>query len=195
MTTKPRSRWPLVLLALIFAAPLALSLLLQSPLGHWEPTRTRNLGELIRPVVPLASVPIPARQQAPQSTAEAPWTLFYIAPANCASSCAARLNLLEKIRESQGREMPRIRLEVVEAMQQPVQASELWTVRSGEQVALDKLTTSLGLQAGGLVLLDPFRNAMLRYPADFDGSMVRKDLNRMLKVSQAGKSRSTGLVG
>lgn len=195
MTKTARARLTLLLVAAAFAAPLVLSLLLQSPAAHWDPTRTRNLGELIKPVVALQSLPIPTRQTASQADVEATWTLLYIAPPDCGKPCDQRLQLLEKVRESQGREMPRVRLEVVEAAQSPLTGSALWTVRSADTNQQQQLVQSLGLSEGGLVLLDPFRNAMLRYPADFDGTMVRKDLNRMLKISQAGKSRSTGLVG
>ena len=60
--------------------------------------------------------------------------------------------------------------------------------------AVEALLQELGLQAGGLVILDPLRNAMMRYPSAFDGSKVRKDLARLLKASQVGKKQSTGVI-
>ena len=104
------------------------------------------------------------------------------------------LKLLETIREAQGRHIDRVRLEVIETA--PISAGSAWRVKTFSPEALALLRTQLGLpETGGVVILDPFRNAMLRHSGAFDGSKLRKDLARILRISQAGKPQSEGLIG
>lgn len=188
--SQTRSRLTLILLFLLFFAPVAISLLLQTPMFHYNAPATKNFGTMISPVQPVPDGL--ARQAGLQTNAAAPWTLLLV-PGETATS-AETLKLLETIREAQGRHIDRVRLEVIETAQIDVGAA--WRVKIFTPEALAGLRAQLGLpETGGVVILDPFRNAMLRHAGPFDGSKLRKDLARILRISQAGKPQSEGLIG
>lgn len=196
--TKLRGRLTLGLIAICFAAPVFLAMLFQSPLLNYRPAPTRNLGELISPVVPV-TMPGPdtglvTTQSAPEIKADAQWTLLYLAPAAC-GSCVEQTSMLAHVRLAMGRELSRVKLELISptAIALPEEAN--FTVRRSDAIKHRELLRSLGLSDGGVVLLDPLRNAMMRYPSNFDGSKIRKDLSRLLKASQLGKKQSTGIIG
>jgi len=188
--SKTRSRLTLLLLFALFFAPVVISLLLQTPMFRYDGPATRNFGVMISPVIPLEEGAV--RQIGLQTNAAAPWTML-IVPGDGGVD-PATLKLLETIRESQGRHVNRVRLEVIETT--AINAGEAWRVKTLTPEALVSLRAQLGLpETGGVVILDPFRNAMLRHSGVFDGSELRKDLARILRVSQVGKPQSEGIIG
>ncbi len=195
--SKSRGRFTLILIAMCFAAPVFLAMLFQSPLLNYRPAPTKNLGELISPVVPVAmpgpNTGLVTTQSAPEIIADAQWTLLYLAPSAC-GSCIEQTSMLAHVRLAMGRELSRVKLELISpnAITLPPEAN--FTVRRFDAIKHSALLQSLGLNDGGVVLLDPLRNAMMRYPANFDGSKIRKDLARLLKASQLGKKQSTGIM-
>ncbi|MND01743.1 hypothetical protein D3C83_208510 [compost metagenome] len=60
-----------------------------------------------------------------------------------------------------------------------------WVVRAEGSVLLKQLPAA-GAQRDHIYLLDPLGNLVLRYPRDADPSRMRKDLERLLKVSRIG---------
>jgi len=179
-----------MLLFALFFAPVAISLLLQTPMFHYNAPATKNFGVMISPVIPVEEGT--ARQIGLQTNASAPWTMLVV-PGDGGVD-PATLKLLETIRESQGRHVNRVRLEVIET--RAIDAGATWRVKTFTPEALVLLRTQLGLpETGGVVILDPFRNAMLRHSGAFDGSKLRKDLARILRISQVGKPQSEGLIG
>jgi hypothetical protein len=190
--SRARSRLVLLALCAIFVAPVAISLLLQTPMFHYNAQATKNFGSMISPVQPI---PLwDARQPGIQNNAQATWTMLYVPGAN--DAVEQQTKLLQTIRLAQGRHIDRVRLEIVEGSAQPLSLGADWRVSSLDGAQLQALRTQLGLGAdGGVVILDPFRNAMLRHAGAFDGSHLRKDLARILRISQAGKKQSEGLIG
>jgi hypothetical protein len=187
---RKRGRWLLVLLALLFAAPVLIATVLNSSWVNYHPSPTRHRGELLSPVVPV--MPFPIQRESSAQLGEGPWTLLLVTPAACAR-CAESVALLENIRTSQNRNQGRVRLELLDGA--GVSVSPLWQVSA---MAPDHAGTlqaaGIDPQTGGLLILDPFRNAALRYPLGFDGTDVRRDLSRLLKMTQVGKSRSEGVI-
>ncbi len=202
-------RLTLGLIALCFAAPVFLAILFQSPLLNYHPAPTKNLGELINPVVAVpepnagvnsgngnrdgATFGLVTTQSAPIINAEGQWTILYLAPAAC-GTCVEQTSLLAHVRLAMGRELGRVKLELISPNNFALPPEANFTVRRSESSAHTALLQSLGLTDGGVVLLDPLRNAMMRYPANFDGSKIRKDLARLLKASQLGKTQSSGVT-
>jgi hypothetical protein len=192
-----RSRAVLVLIALCFLTPIVAALLLQSPWLHLSAKPTKNFGELIFPVVPIQSTQWQALQRAPALAVEAQWTLLYLPPESC-GACVAQTSLLAHIRTAAGRELDRVRLELVSERAFALPPEATFSVYQADRTTLAALRGALGLAGGGVVIVDPLRNAMMRFPNDaqgnFDGSKVRKDMARLLKASQVGKSQSTGVI-
>ena len=199
--SKLRGRLTLGLIALCFGAPVFLAILFQSPLLNYHPAPTKNLGELISPVVPVqlpeandaTNAGLVTTQSAPEINAEGQWTMLYFPPTAC-GPCVEQTSLLAHVRLAMGRELGRVKLELISTREFALPTEANFTVRRSEAKKHAALLQSLGLSDGGVVLLDPLRNAMMRYPANFDGSKIRKDLARLLKASQLGKKQSSGVI-
>jgi hypothetical protein len=187
--SKRRSRTVLILLFAMFLAPILVALLMQSTWFHVTFQPTRNFGELLQPVVP---VPLGNAQQPGKATqAEAVWTLLYLPPETGTNTDIVRL--LQQVRLTQGRNQDRVKLELISGAVSTVDA--IWRTQALSSAELIELRRKLGVGAEGAVLiLDPFRNAMMRHPGLIDGTKLRKDLARLLRASQAGKARSEGVI-
>ena len=198
--SKLRARLTLGLIALCFGTPVFLALLFQSPLLNYRPAPTKNLGELISPVVALpeldkdSNANLVTTQSAAVTNADAQWTMLYFPPTAC-GNCVEQTSLLAHVRLAMGRELGRVKLELISPSAFALPPEANFTVRRSNAKKHAALLQSLGLTEGGVVLLDPLRNAMMRYPANFDGSKIRKDLARLLKASQLGKKQSSGVIG
>jgi hypothetical protein len=165
----------LTLICLAFVAPVVLAVLLQTPWFHYEPTKTRNRGELIRPVVPIAADESARALFADQHH----WSVLVRFPADCTGACAERLTLLSRLRQAAGKDMDRVRL--VAWVGEGTDPGEPWhAFRAPPGFAL-------ALEPGAVALVDPLGNAMLRYRSDADPSDVRKDLAHLLRWSQTGE--------
>jgi hypothetical protein len=164
----------LILIVLAFAAPALIALLMQTPMFHWDPSNTRNRGELIRPAVQVANDPALRGLLADGEH----WTLVLVPPGDCDAGCEKRLQLLHRVREAQGRRMERLHLRVWRAPVGP------W-----EEVldAPSNWPAELKVAPGGLVLIDPDGFAMMRYAAQADPTDVRKDLAHLLKWTESGR--------
>jgi hypothetical protein len=122
---KARSRLVLVVLFAMFLAPVLTALLAQTPWFHLHVVPTRNFGQLMQPVVPVGAGSI--RQAAPETTAEAQWTMLYV-PGATVEPDAKLVHLLQQIRLAQGRHIGRVRLERVEFGAE-VASPEPWQVQ------------------------------------------------------------------
>ena len=60
-----------------------------------------------------------------------------------------------------------------------------WMVRASGSPVLGALPFA-GAQTDHIYLVDPLGNLVLRYPRDADPSRIRKDIERLLKVSRIG---------
>ena len=173
----------LVGLFAVFAVPILLAYGLNVWWPHWSPFGRLNHGELVEPAweVELASMD--------RSVAErvvGRWILLHPVEASCNNQCEAMLELTRRIHISLGKDYDRVvRLFVhragvsVEGMQSmdsdliPVSAPAAWFDRfAGEEPVL--------------VVVDPQRQAVLRYGADLKAKGLARDLARMLKISKIG---------
>lgn len=110
MTPRPRNRWQLVLIALLFLTPFAAAVLLR--FGDWQPPRTRNHGELLAPPLPMQAV-VAAREDGSAwvfENVEREWSLLLRMPNNCETACRERLEVLPRVREAMGRHAGKLHL-------------------------------------------------------------------------------------
>ena len=191
--SKSRSRLALVLIGLCFLAPILIALAFQSPLLRFSPAPSKNLGELIHPVQAIPAAEFETLVEIPPGPREANWSLLYLPPDAC-GACTTELALLAHIRQAMGRNLDRVQLEIISARRFELPLEAGFSIRLAANDQQQALLARLGLSGGGLVIMDPLRNAMMRYPSQFDGSKVRKDLARLLKASQVGKSQSSGVI-
>ena len=178
-----------VAILLVCVAPLIAAYLVY---GLWPPERRMNYWELIHPLpLPMAKLSRLDGRSFELAELKGHWILVQIDEARCAKACEKKLHYMRQIRLTQGREMSRV--------------ERLWLVTDGAPVAHSLIAGYEGThvvrvrQSGFLAhfpaerdvrehiyLIDPLGNLMLRFPRDTDPSRMKKDLERLLKVSRVG---------
>ncbi len=161
-----------MLIVAAFALPAVLAVLMQTRWFHWEPSVTRNRGDLIKPVLPLTADAASSALFANGTR----WSVLVRFPEPCAAECERRLTLLSHVREAQGKEMERVQM-VAWTGVAPTPPWLPW--QPAGHAALE-------LAPGEAALVDPLGNAMLRYSAKADPTDVRKDLAHLLRWSKVG---------
>jgi cytochrome oxidase Cu insertion factor (SCO1/SenC/PrrC family) len=186
---KPSSRASLVLVAVVCIAPFVASAVAYY---LWQPAGRTNYGELLAPVQ-IVSSPLTEVGGAPFDMAQlrGKWTYIMVDSGACDERCRSKLWKMRQVRRTQGKSMERIeRVWLLDDARTP--DSELlkehqgtWVVRAGG-VALLKQLPSATDPHDPIYLMDPLGNLILRYPRDADPSRMKKDLERLLKVSRIG---------
>ena len=142
-----------------------------------------NHGEIVEP--PWAIGVATMGEAAAERTAGR-WILLHPVPSRCDDGCEALLDRTRRVHVSLGKDYDRVvrmfvhRTGVPGASAQatdpdliPLPVSAAWFDRFGGDEP-------------GLLVIDPRRNAVLRYGADLDGKGLARDLARMLKISKIG---------
>lgn len=197
------SRQSLVLLGLLFVAPVLVAWLMHmSGEGGWRPEGTTNRGTLVQPPRPLtlpAGLSGAAGEAIGEDYLRGKWTLLYIDDADCTEACVYNLYKMRQVRLSQGeniRRVQRLFLVAEAASLEPLQAAlaenpQLKTaLLSREQVealaprfAMDEAPVP---GAERVYLVDPLGNLMMYYQPDAEPRGMIKDLQKLLKYSRIG---------
>jgi len=118
------------------------------------------------------------------------WVMLQVDASGCAEPCRRKLYQMRQVRLTQGIEMGRIERVWLVRDDGPVEP-ELLREYDGTHVARAGSATIAALAAereaaDHIYLIDPLGNLMLRFPKDADPSRMKKDLERLLKVSTTG---------
>ena len=144
------------------------------------------------------------------------WTLFMFGAAECLDSrdgggrttpgsvagtpCAATLDKMHRIILAQGKEAARVRAAFVvtdlrarDWLQYAIKDYPGTLVLTGSADTMRMLASYFTLSQGAplndpnrIYVVDPLGNLMMSYPAEADANRMRKDLARLLRVSQVG---------
>jgi hypothetical protein len=192
----PRRRGllPLVLIFAVCVIPFVASYLVYY---LWPPQSRMNYGTLIDPrPFPAAPLERPDGSRFSIADLKGRWVMLQADDSACAEPCRRKLYVMRQVRLTQGREMGRV--------------ERLWLVRDGGPVDSALVREYDGThvaRAGGatlsalpaerdaaehIYLIDPLGNLMLRFPKDADPSRVKKDLERLLKVSKVSSVSKAG---
>lgn len=190
----------LLILALLFTLPAALALILY--MSGWRPAATVNHGELVQPAQPIGDVTFDTLdgKRLKFSELNTKWALVYFGSAHCLARCEQDLYKMRQVHLAQGKQAERIeRVFVVtdasalDLLRYTLKDHPGMIVLIGPPAAARRLAGQFSVPAGGaldgldrIYLVDPLGNFMLHYPPDADASGMRKDLVRLLKVSQVG---------
>ncbi len=190
----------LLILALLFVLPAAVALYLYT--SGWRPAATANHGELVQPARPIGDVTLDTLDGKPVkfSALGKKWALVYFGSAHCLARCEQDLYKMRQVHLAQGKEADRIeRLFVatdataLDLLRYTLKDHPGMIVLVGPPAAVRQLAGQFSVPAGGaldgldrIYLVDPLGNFMMHYPPDADASGMRKDLARLLKVSQVG---------
>jgi hypothetical protein len=194
-----RQRRLLIVLALMFFAPLGLAFYLYYGHGSWHPGGHVNAGDLIQPAQPLPSLSLPlwdSGTTAPNFL-KRKWTFLYVAAGPCAEACRTRLYDTRQVRLALDRDMDRVQRVFIadpdccDARWLHEQHPDLITIRAGAAV-----TPVLALLPGRggatfaaaprVYLIDPLGNLMMSYAADAKAKGMLEDMKRLLRLSSIG---------
>jgi len=192
--TMSRRRW-LVLgaLAVLFAAPMIAAHL-------WRPDGQMNYGQLVSPARPVEDLVLSDLSGAlvRLSDLRHKWVLLYVGGDRCDAVCDRNLYKIERVRLAQNKNVGRVqsvhvapeRLDPAELKRRVAEHPGIIALRASKDVLI---RLGAALEQGGhgpagerIYVLDPLGNLMMSYPSDADPSGIRKDLVRLLKVSQVG---------
>jgi len=197
----PKQKTPLVLLLLMFLLPpVAAYLLFYSDI---RPAGGANYGELVNPARPVqnyAGLRTLDGGVFKFREADRKWTLLFLGDANCDDICGRNLYKIQQVRLTQEKNMGRVRSVVIlpagmpradiEKLHSAYLGVTIVLAQNGEYASLIDQFQKGGdptLQGTGRVyIVDPIGNIMMSYRAEADPSGMRKDLKRLLKISQLG---------
>lgn len=194
-----RNRLIVVLIALISIIPFGFAWFLAKHTDMVKNQPKANYGQLITPARPIDYAEL---LQTPLSAAEnlseikGRWIMLQVStgPA-CNDACKASAERTGRMRLMLNKELSRVRRlllipgEADAATLKDLAERDPTLLLAGLSDGLrQRLQEAVGapLADGGLILIDPFGNAMMWYPPGFDPYGVLRDLKRLLKNSQIG---------
>lgn len=181
------SKRPLYILAALCLAPFIASFVLYF---FWTPSGSQvNYGTMVAPQpLPEVRLRTPAGESLAFSDLRGKWVLLTIDAVVCAEACATKLYATRQARTMTGKERERVQrlwLATGDGSPSPevLAAHPDLRVAVADSVLLAALPPGL---AGGIFLIDPLGNLILRYPADPDIKRLNKDIGRLLYASRIG---------
>lgn len=195
-----RKRGTLILLGLLFLAPVALSFYLYYGTRVGSTSGQVNRGDLIDPARPLpeVSLPTPDGKAADAKFLRGKWSLIYVGPGACDASCRKALYDMRQVRLSLNQDMDRVQrvfLYTGLCCEQPFFTDEhggLIAVGVDTEDGRKLLERFPGhadvpaVLAGRIYLSDPLGNLLMSYPPQVEAKGMREDLKRLLKLSHIG---------
>jgi len=158
----------------------------------WQPEGRVNYGELVLPtVVPVTRLETASGEPFSFASLKGKWILVTVDSSSCDQYCQKKLWKMRQVRRAQGKDMDRVeRVWLLPDKGRPDPAvlsaySGTHAVSAADSPVLAALPVD-GALRDHIYLIDPLGNLMLRYPREADPSRMRKDLVRLLKVSQIG---------
>lgn len=186
-----RSRRQLIILAVIFFAPLALSFYLYYGHSGLQPGGRVNHGELILPVrtLPQDSLARLGGGETGAGFLQQKWTFLYAGSGSCGSDCQRRLYDTRQVRAALGRDMGRVQrvfIAPADCCDRGFLASEHPDLITVPEAAATRLLAALPHGPGDIYIVDPLGNLMMAYGSDAPPKGLLEDMKRLLKLSHIG---------
>jgi len=191
--SKTKSRWTLLIVLAMCAAPMIFSYLTYYVI---KPTGRTNYGDLIDPrAYPIPELGITTLDDKPAALEEfkGKWIMLQVSGGECQKACADKLYYMRQLRFSQGKEMERIERVWLITDKAPVNAQLIREFEGTNMLRVDpaKLTAWLPVDAGTSAadhyyMIDPLGNLMMRFPKDPDNNKIKKDISKLLRASRIG---------
>jgi hypothetical protein len=186
---KGPGRLQLLLIAAVFAGPLALAAWMYYSGSSLAPASGTNKGALLLPIVNL-------RAEMPQSDlhelAPDQWLMLYANLAGCDEACRDALVRLRQSRLMLGKDMPRVVRVFLHGDSAPDTVS-LEQQHAGLKTITDKGLSALledkqpaDLQSGGCYLIDPLGNLVMYFPPGLKPKDMVGDIKHLLRLSHIG---------
>ena len=189
-----RGRWILLLIALVCAAPIAISYFTYyviKPKGG-----TTSYGALVTPQRPIPeslTVTGGDGQPVPLASLKGQWLMISVDGGACGEACATKLYFMRQVRALQGEERGRVvtvwlRTDDAGVPQVLKTAYPDTRMLRADPAALAQWlpATDTTKDTDHIYLVDPNGNLMMRFPAHADPSKINADVTKLLKWSRIG---------
>ncbi len=184
-----QSRKTLWLVAAVCIAPFIASF---AAYYFYQPEGRVNYGELMADrQLPAAALKLIDGSAFSLAQLRGKWLFVTVDDATCDANCEKKLWQIRQVRKTQGKYPERIeRVWLITGGGQPAERlrSEFegtWLVNATSSAVLEALPHA-GARTDHIYLVDPLGNLVLRYPREADPSRMKKDLDRLLRVSRIG---------
>lgn len=197
-----RGQRNLLLLAIVFFAPIVVAYIVKTNIEDTEDFATKNHGDLIVPAKPVTDINLVNVENKPLllSSLRGKWVMVYLGSSNCNEKCKTNLYNIRQTRLGQRGEHKRIERVFIsldepadalpEAVKKEYQGMRFLTAdKTSASAVMQEFETSVDeVKKGkyGLYLIDPIGNLMMRYPDGYTAKGLAKDLELLLKASQVG---------
>lgn len=185
-----KSRRTLLIVGAVCIAPFVASWALYF---FWQPSGRINYGELVEGATLPAGNIVLAGADKPFDflTLRGRWVYVTVDAGACDDYCQKKLWKMRQVRLTQGKYLERIERVWLVSDAQDVPAvvrkdyDGTW-IANAQGHDLLKSFPFRDAQRDHIYLVDPLGNVVLRYPKDADPSRMKKDLQRLLRVSRIG---------
>ena len=198
--TKFKNRITLILIILIFVAPVAGSWLLLNFTDVAEQHNKANHGDLIIPPRPLPNIKlIDPLSQTNRGQLHGKWSMLYIADDSCDQVCIENLYKMRQIRLATGKHYQRVQRVLLMQHGDTGGIAQIFRDYSGQMLmATDNINMNKFMenfrfeqnenpaQKHRIYLVDPLGNLMMRYSPGSNPDGIIKDLGRLLRASRIG---------
>lgn len=185
--------WVPVILLMLFIGPIVVAVSLYSSKSPWI-EETVNYGQLIQPMLDFSQLKLKDAEDKALPTSVlsgGQWLILYVSKAPCAAVCQKNLYNIRQVWVALGKDMDRVQRVLITTS--PQTTPELKKLLAKDYVGTEHFFTSaqqldqfFAKTPGALYLVDPHKNVMMVYQADFVPKGLLADLKRLLNVSQIG---------
>lgn len=181
MTPQARSRLTLLLLVLLFAAPITIAIVMHA--SGWQPGQTRNHGELLRPALDIRDLELRRADGTPYAwePGERRWRIAVDPPRDCAQACVELIAGLDKVWQLQGRRADRLDVLWFGPVPEGARPFRRFVPMQPHEALRARLPRHVDHGTPGAYLIDPSGYVALRYAPGFDVAHLREDVARLLK--------------
>lgn len=186
---KGRQRLILLAIVLIFSMPFTASWIIYNFTDIGKGDAKGSYGQLILPPVLLPDVYLsPPAGNGDTQKLHGRWHLLYITAAECGPACRKRLQEMQELRISLGKDTGRVQLllSTISAGSEKGLSDFLETY-NGKRILLFRHPGALyQFEQDELYLIDPLGNLMMRYSSGSSAEGILQDLKRLLRYSRIG---------
>jgi hypothetical protein len=161
----------------------------------FPPGKLMNYGELIEArSLPDTALPLLDGKPFRLSEMKGRWVMLQVDSGTCPEACQIKLYQMRQVRLTQGREMERIeRVWLIDdaaqldtTVMRAFDGTRMVRAAGSPLLGQFPVPSPGGLRRDHIYLVDPLGNLMMRFPKDADPSRIKKDIERLLRVSRVG---------
>lgn len=189
----PSGRGKLLSLALACSLPIVVAYLIFFIV---KPTGQSSFGELIHPAraMPAVSLSTPDGKSISLASLQKQWLLVSVGPSQCDDACAQHLFIQRQLREMLNKDKDRVDRVWLTTDEGPINPKiapllgDLTILRATPEVLHQWLGTEPEAATQTLFVIDPQGNAMLKMPANQNGTQAKSAMRVLQKLLMASVS-------